>query len=353
MPSSEAIRYEKEFNLTINVAIATYDAIVLGCDSLSSRTAQAVLPFSNGGFARDADGNELIDASGHKVVSTAELQMVVTDVFTGAKKMFLLYEDENCTVAGVTAGLAVLNGFTVAGTVGRFRRENRANKQSFDSVESVVAAFTQYIRADWEHAVGFNTADKEQAPYFPDLQFLIGGYSPSEEDGRVYKISILGHTVEQQFSWESKSGACFAGQADYVERLLVGVDSRVFHQFCISADAQLMDAQHRTAETILEQLRAAGIHIPEDLMLDLGGANFSPSYLGGAAPIDFANLPTQYAVELVELLVNLQSGMQRFQMGVATVGGRTHVGVIRRGEKFRMLNEPDLVHSHTGYNHDL
>lgn len=335
------------------MAIATYDAIVLGCDSLSSRTAQAVFPFANGGFARDADGRELIDASGHKVVSTAELQTVVTDVFTGAKKMFLLYEDEHCTVAGVTAGLAVLNGFTVAGTAARFRRENRASKQSFVSVEGVVEAFTKYIRSDWEQAVGFNTAAKERTPYFPDLQFLIGGYSPVEEDGRVYKISILGNTVEQQFLWESKSGACFAGQADYVERLLVGFDSRILSQLCLSAQNQIQTAQGRTAEAIFAQLQTAGIHVPDDLVLDLEGIPFHLQPLGGAAPIDFANLPTQYAVELVELLVNLQSGMQRFQMGVATVGGRTHIGVIRRGEKFRMLNEPDLVHLHTGYSHDL
>ncbi len=335
------------------MAIATFDAIVLGCDSLSSRTTQAVLPFTNGaGFAMDADGKEMVDAYGNKVVSTAHLQTVVTDVFTGARKMFLLYEDDDCTVAAVTAGLAVLNGLTIAGTVARFRREAAA-QQSFRTVEEVVKAFKEYVRSEWEHFVKLDSIPSERVPYLPDLQFIIGGYSLDEISGAVYKVSIRNNSAEAQFGWETKSGACFAGQADYVERLLTGVDSRFFDTLCQRADEQILSARRAGANEVLKQLETAKVAVPEGMQVELPEAWFDPGPFDSYAQIDFANLPTQYAVELVELLVNLQSGMQRFQMGVATVGGRSHVGVIRRGEKFRMLNEPDLVHSHTGYNHDL
>lgn len=111
--------------MTINIAIATYDAIVFGCDSLSSIVEQAVLPFRHGqdGFARDAQGNELIDAFGNRVVSVANVQPFVTNVFGGAQKMFLLYEDDDTSVAAVTAGMATLSGVTIASVAARFRKK--------------------------------------------------------------------------------------------------------------------------------------------------------------------------------------------------------------------------------------
>ena len=61
------------------------------------------------------------------------------------------------------------------------------------------------------------------------------------------------------------------------------------------------------------------------------------------------NLPLQDAVDLAAFLVSLQSGMSKFAVGVPTVGGRTHVGVVTRHEGFRMLSEPELRHTHVGF----
>jgi hypothetical protein len=47
--------------------------------------------------------------------------------------------------------------------------------------------------------------------------------------------------------------------------------------------------------------------------------------------------------------VGLQSGKSKFAVGVPTVGGRTHVGVITRHEGFRMLSEPELRHRPVGF----
>ncbi len=69
--------------------------------------------------------------------------------------------------------------------------------------------------------------------------------------------------------------------------------------------------------------------------------------------IDYANLPTQDAVEFVSVLVTLQATKAKFARGVPTVGGRIHVGVITRQRGFQMINEPDLTHLHTGFTHDL
>ncbi len=340
--------------MTINIAIATYDAIVLGCDSLSSQVEQAILPFRDGGgFARDADGNELIDATGHKVVSASHLQPYVTNVFGGAQKMFCLYQDDDTTVAAVTAGMATLCGVTIAGIANRFRKKNLADGYQFTSVKNVGDAFLSYVRQEWELQVDYENAAEELRPYFPDVLFIIGGYGTEDATSKVFKVSVRELTIEEQFTWKTRSGACFSGQSDFVERLLVGVDQRVISDVDGTVGHLATTHGHAVAAALVEQLRSAGVEIPEELALELPEFTFTLPWFDNVALIDFGNLPTQYAVDFAELLVNLQSGMQRFAEGVATVGGRTHIGVLKRGEKFVMLNEPKLAHNHTGYSHDL
>ena len=175
--------------MTINIAIATYDAIVLGCDSLSSIVEQAVLPFRYGqdGFARDAQGNELIDAFGNRVVSVSQVQPFVTNVFGGAQKMFLLYEDDDTSVAAVTAGMATLSGVTIASVAARFRKKNAAGSIGYSSVFEVASAFMAYARQEWERQLDYANAPEEQRPYFPDVQFIAGGYGRDDETSKVFR----------------------------------------------------------------------------------------------------------------------------------------------------------------------
>lgn len=340
--------------MTINIAIATYDAIVLGCDSLSSRVEQAILPFRNGvGFARDADGHELIDAHGSRVVSASFIQPIATTVFGGAQKMFLLYEDDDTTVAAVTAGMATLCGMTIEGLASRFRKMNTGEGNSFSEVGAVAAAFLAFARTEWEKEVDYANAPEEQKPYFSDLQFIAGGYGKDDPTGKVFKLSVCRQSLDEQFVWKTRSGTCFGGQADFVERLLVGVDDSIIAGVTDVLAREMTSRTQLIVQSMTEQLSTAGVVIPDGIQFDIPQESVDLPWFDNIANIDFANLPTQYAVDLVELLVNLQSGMQRFANGVATVGGRTHVGVLKRGEKFAMLNEPKLVHNHTGYSHDL
>ena len=109
-----------------------------------------------------------------------------------------------------------------------------------------------------------------------------------------------------------------------------------------------------TLNDISMALTQAGVQLPDDLDVQVREEQ-QPTlpWDSVVADIDFGNLSTQYAVEFVELLVNIQSGMQRFARGIPVVGGRTHIGVLKRGERFDMLNEPTLLHKHTGYSDDF
>ena len=57
-------------------------------------------------------------------------------------------------------------------------------------------------------------------------------------------------------------------------------------------------------------------------------------------------------IDFVSWLVMIQSGKAKFAIGLPTVGGRTHIGVITKNE-FKLLGELDLEHRFTGFEHDL
>ncbi|TDB26870.1 hypothetical protein ATCM_03955 [Stenotrophomonas sp. ATCM1_4] len=338
--------------------MATYDSIVLGCDSLSSMVDSVIFPFAPGtDFARDANGEMIRDANGNFVIALDHRQVsqVATTVFGGVSKMFCVYDSGNnddggTSVGAVTAGLAILGGVTIAEQAKRFRRLHK--NEQYDNVEDVATAFYDYFCDLWD--AQFGDVDETQRAFLPTIQFIIAGYGKDDDHGKVFKIDVQARSLQEQFPDGDHSGICWGGMANYVERLTRGVDQSLMY----TATRQVAEAIVAQRLSVLDEMSAAlaeaGIALPEGLRLDITEQT-EPTlpWDSQQADIDFGNLSTQYAVELVELLVNTQSGMQRFARGIPTVGGRTHIGVLKRGEGFRLLNEPQLQHLHTGYSHDF
>lgn len=342
--------------MTINVAVLTFDAIVLGCDSFSSLTDTALFPFRNGGpgFAVDGEGKLIVDANGDFVMAVTphSLESVATNVFSGVSKMFLLYEDGDTSVGATTAGMGTLNGLTIAAHAGRYRRLGKKENRQFGNVSDVANDFRAYIRAEWEKQVGWDNLPEGQRAYLGTVQFIVGGFCREFDHGEVFVIDIAQNTCDARFQ-DGETGVCWTGQANYVERLLQGIDGSVKS----TVNRQILRAMEDQRRTILasfsEQILAAGVVIPEGLELTIA-ETVAPSveWSTGWANIDYANLPPQYAVDFASFMVNTQSGMQHFSRGIATVGGRTHIGILRRSEQFKMLHEPELSHEHVGFAHE-
>lgn len=346
--------------MTINVVVATYHAVVLGCDSLSSIVERAFFPFrENSSPARDADGNLIRDADGNLLLPYIEDQLVntATNIMGGVQKMFLLYEDPNpddvnCSVAAVTSGLGTLNGVVIAELAYRFRKRcmNNGPRQN---VQSVVEDFLNYVRPLWEQQVSFDDVDEDLRPWLDDLNFLVAGYGPEDEYIKVFRVSISRRTVEEQFPTAPHCSASWAGQSNSVASLING-KSPIVQRKVSKAIIEALNAQRQSiVESVLLQLRDQGVVIPEPFEAEI--QEVIPPALpwnSGGPDIDWANLPVQSAVDLVSTLVNAESGIQKFAMGIPAVGGRTRIGLLRRGVPFSFINEPDIVHDHVGYNND-
>jgi hypothetical protein len=76
--------------MTINVALATSEALILGCDSVASSTKTVVEPWRY--LVKNEDGTPLVDEAGNLVAkfTSSAYQSVVSDVWGGVTKMFEL-----------------------------------------------------------------------------------------------------------------------------------------------------------------------------------------------------------------------------------------------------------------------
>ena len=347
--------------MTINVVVATYHAVVLGCDSLSSVVERAYFPFRQRSVpARDHAGNVMRDSEGNLVVPLRSDQLVsaATNIMGGVQKMFLLHESRDpdnveCSVAAVTSGLATLNGVVIAELGQRFRRRCGSGQKVFLTAEAVAREFLAFLRPQWETEVGLTEANLEPQACSEDLEFLVAGYGADDSYIKVFRLSVAHASVVEAFPNSSHCSAAWAGQSETVASLINGQSSTTIRQISEWVDDAVTSDRSSFAQSILERLQELGIALPDPFEVQARERlSPAPPWNEGGPAIDWANLPVQSAVDLVSTLVNVESGMQRFSMGIPGVGGRTRIGILRRGEPFRALNEPEILHNHIGYAHD-
>jgi len=302
----------------------------------------------------------MFDAQGRLLLAYDEskLQPTPTNIMGGVQKMFILHEDPDsnnveCSVAATTSGLGTLNSIVIAEIAERFRRRCRTNPEGYASITDIVIGFLEFVRPQWESEVGYNDVDPAARQTLDDLQFLIAGYGREDEYIKVMRVSVSANSITELFDAPPHCSAAWAGQADSIASLINGTNPTtrwaVNREFMSSLQAQ----RESVVDSVLTQLRDQGVVIPEPFEATI--QEVVPAelpWLDGSPFFDWANLPVQSAVDLVSTLVNAESAVQKFAMGIPTVGGRTRIGLMRRGMPFAFLNEPEIIHQHVGYNHD-
>lgn len=343
--------------MTINVAVVTSEAAILGCDSVASVTELFLNPVTY--VRQDAQGKLEVDADGKYVARFTydNLQSVVTDAWGGVTKMFRLCGDDN-PVAAVTAGLAKLNDRPISSLANDFAKQ----LLPCDTVLSVVERFVETMSAHYDQ---HNQATNTHVDFREDVEFLIGGFGRNDTFPSLYRVNLIDAPDARikplygsGVGFKDKTGGAWAGQADGVQRLLFGYDDpvrRTIETQVAGAMIGLHKAMSDSVLRILAQTLAAlnNANLPPEVNTELPPKpsiqiDWNQFKLG----IDFANLPLQSALDLVAYLVGLQSGKAKYVRGVPTVGGRTHIGILTKG-KFEMKNEPDLMHTNLGYDRGL
>ena len=328
--------------MTINVAVVSAEALVLGCDSISSVTEYFLNP-----FAHPAD---FIGSGKYRVsFSMTDLVPQVTNSWDGVTKMFALSSDEQTPVAAVTAGLARLNDRSMKSYADEFLRDKTANALAQRTVEEVANNFLVFMRRHYDQ----HYADSPLPPELRDGPvFLVGGYNAASHMPSLFRVNVQNNRVMLERA-PGAFGIAWDGQSDAVERLIHGYDtvlrdsieSQVSAEFTALRKTLNSDTTRMPPKT----LDRTKMILPERVDTEpLEAPRVSIDWDDFGCEIAYGNLPIQDSIDLTAYLVGLQSGQAKFGKGIATVGGRTRIGLIRKQEGFRMLNEPELHHTRVG-----
>lgn len=200
--------------MTINVAVVTSEAVVLGCDSISTVTEHLINP--------RAFPLEYIGSGRHRIsFSTDDLTPRVTNVWDGVTKMFALSSAERTPVAAVTAGLGRLNNRSMKSYADEFLSGQSANTLARHTVEEVANDFLIFMRRhdDQHYADSDLPSEGREGP-----AFLVGGYDAANHLPSLFRVNVQCNRILAQYT-SGSFGIAWDGQSDAVERLIRGYDT--------------------------------------------------------------------------------------------------------------------------------
>ena len=349
------------YAVTVNVGLITSGALVLGCDSIASATEPMLRPF---GFLEvDEDGRPVMDEDGKCTAKFEfrDIQEIVTSTWVGVTKMFQIHPDPAPVVA-VTAGLAMMQDRSIASHAEEFFRrhsefwenETAPNKAGrLTEVEHICQAFLEFMH---ERYVAHYEGSSLPLELQPGPEFLVGGIGKDDSLPSLYRVSVRENSKRCAFP-AGQFGIAWNGQSDAIERFIRGYASparaHVEDGIARAIDEHGRKVQAYVTETINEIAERLGATLPPDMEIDVPDLEeIALDWNKFWVPIECRNLPLQEAVKFAATLVMIQSSRDRFARSVATVGGRTHIGIVTKARGFWEPNAPEVTHRLTGLGDD-
>jgi hypothetical protein len=207
--------------MTINVLLATSDALVAGVDSVASTTSYFLDPMQLQ-WERDASGSIVKDEDGKFTLKFdfKDFQSITTNAWGGVTKLFEIHPMPSPVIAA-TAGVAKLNDRPIA-SIGRdFCATHERRNKKLITTKTICNAFLRFMREAYDE----HYKDSQLPIALRDgPTILIGGYGREDAFPSIYRIDVKENKVEPEFTG-GKTGISWNGQSDAVERFIRGYDS--------------------------------------------------------------------------------------------------------------------------------
>ncbi|MGO8734204.1 MAG: hypothetical protein ACLQVM_15630 [Terriglobia bacterium] len=275
--------------MSIAILIGVHDGLVLASDSAS--TLVLTTPGGTGGQ-----------------VGT------LANVYENANKIFNLIKGE--PIGCVTYGTGSIGNASIATLIKDLRQKltdpktaeefdfDRAN-YTMQELSEVLAKFLDQECSKIDGAAQQNT----------NIGFLVGGYSSGESLGQSWFVDISQGKSKPPLKLrkDDETGISWGGQGEVVQRMVLGFSPGIFQIL-----AEVSQPEQNTPEfrQKLSQLLTARLQ----------------------APLIFAPMPIQDAIDLGEFLVHAAITYSRFLPGYQVVGGPIEVAAITKHEGFKWIS---------------
>lgn len=279
--------------MSIAVLIAVHDGLVLAADSATTLVV-----------------SENPDASG----------VYAANVYDNANKIFNLVKGH--PLGCVTFGSGSIGNASIATLIKDFRKdlsvkktkENpQKNKYGFDidnyTMEEVCKHFATFLKEECDKLVPAERAKIS-------IGLLIGGYSSgSERLGESWALNIVSGELQepQKLREKDQAGMNWGGMSEVIQRIVLGYGSQIFKVFSEIAQTQQDEA---SLQAMLQPILNARLQ----------------------APLVFAPMPIQDAIDLGRFLVHSAIMFSRFLPGAQSVGGPIEIAAITKHEGFKWIS---------------
>ena len=282
----------KEFTMSVAVLIGVHDGVVLAADSASTLSlAQPILP----------PGVVLPLGAGF-----------VGNVYDNANKIFNIVK--GLPIGCITFGSGNIGNASIGTLIKDLRKRltDAPKEMGFDSdkytMEEVSKILANFLGAECEKV------DKP-VKASTNVGFLVGGYSKPGDLGEAWSVEIVKGVPQspKQLRKPEEPGISWGGQTEVLQRMIVGVSPGIFN--------------------ILAQV-AQPAQYPADIaqkLMPLINARLQ-------APIVFAPMPIQDAIDVARFLVHATIMFSRFSPGPNVVGGPIEIAAITKHESFKWIS---------------
>jgi hypothetical protein len=267
--------------MSIAVLIGVHDGLVLAADSASTLSARG--PMGSG----------------------------VLNVYENANKIFNLYKGERFIKLGcITFGSGGIGNSSIATLIKDFRDHITQGDLGFNrkdySVKDVATILGNFLGEECS-----KIKDQEMLQGL-NIGLLIGGYSSGETLGESWSVEIKKGVPAEPIELRKKQdpGISWGGMGEALNRMVVGFSPEIFNVL-----SQAMNTPSAKLRETLEPLLTARLQ----------------------APIVFAPMPIQDAIELSRFLVHSAIMFTRFTPGPQSVGGPIEIASITKHEGFRWI----------------
>lgn len=329
--------------MTSLVALATKDALVLGCDSLGTTSKSLVDPYDlveffdskkNFELKKNKDGNPVLKDFWnifHKAKLMPHTHM------THMTKLFSLNPLE---MGVMSAGLVSIGDRTIQSLIEEFKSQGPAFKTKPKppnyTVRSIAKKMLDFILRDFECAY-------PDERIRPNLELILGGYDKRGQIPKIVRIKVSENKVVDTVR---KFGIVFGGQMKEIQRIVFGTDGENKRKIG-SRHIDLLNKYRDKMKELLKQ-KDISIEIPDLSENDKKQLEiFSDGWDLDGLNTNWGDFSEQNAIECVDFFVDIMIKSQQFSEGMPSVGGQVHIALVTKTEGFRFVSREE--YSHGGY----
>lgn len=328
--------------MTTLVALATKDALVLGCDSLGTDTKRLLDPFDLGEFfdrkrnfqlKEDKKGKPLLKDFGD-IYDKSKLIP-----YTHMTYMTKLFSLDPLEMGIMITGIASIGDRTIKSLIEEFKSKERAfsrkHAPSNYTVRSIAAKFVNFISKYYEQQY----PDEKRRP---PLEFILGGYDKRSRIPDIVRIKLPKKEIIET-TRKHKFSIVFGGEMKEIQRIVHGTD--IWNTLRISARHTELLRKYRVKINKYLRQKKVSIEVPDLSMEEIRELDmFSDGWDIDGFHANWSDFSEQNAIECVDFFINIMIKSQQFSYGMPTVGGPVHIALITKAEGFRFISKEEYYH---------